>query len=511
MVGAQRTSSFSRASRVSPKSNARSMRSRRPHTVAKQGKARFMAGYIFSAELVDQLKRNPAHEVLRDLGKAARDANILNTPAFKKLIGYLTDVADGRDRREPQTAVSGTHRPQPRLRVLITEAFKEFGDLTWFRINKIANNARLPLKGQFTRMAASVGRLAEDDLDAMLCALVNDAADKKLLRLLNENGGRIHNCGLELFSRLAYLLRPDLFFLLPLPWADASGCLKYIGDDLRKYCAICRTLRTICDTVNFPQEVRASLFDRAVQMDPMHPTLETAINQSIGGALAWANMLEPGEAYSPAPTKGVEEITMPVEVAGAAIRVRRGTTALRNTLLRMYRECAISGECPKDLLEVAYIAPYPAGDVHSPRNAILLRSDLHTLWDLNLIGVHPESLEIHLHDRLRGTYCEQFAGKTLTAVVAAENARLDAAALRDRWSHFAARQKKRSKRGGESARSGADAASTDSKSTPAIDLESKDVEIQILNEAEPRRSGSSGIWRVPGQTRPVSNAAPGPA
>jgi len=463
-----------------------------------------MAGYIFSAELVDQLKRNPAHEVLRDLGRAARDANLLGTPSFKKLIGYLTDVADGRDRREPQAAVSGTHRPQPRLRVLISEAFKEFGDLTWFRINKIANNARLPLKGQFTRMAASVGRLAESDLDAIICALVNDAADKKMLRLLNERGGRIRNCGLELFSRLAYLLRPDLFFLLPLPWADASGCLKHIGDDLRKYCAVCRTLRGICDTVGFPQEVRASLFDRAVQMDPMHPTLESAISQSIGGALAWANNLDPGEAYTPAPTKGVEEITMPVEVAGPAIRVRRGTTSLRNTLLRMYRECAISGKCPRDLLEVAYIAPYPAGDVHSPRNAVLLRSDLHTLWDLNLIAVHPESFEVHLHERLRGSYCEQFAGKPLAA--AADGSRLDAAALRERWHHFAARNVKRRRSAGKHVE---EAAEAQDGTKAAIDLESKEVEIQILNELEPKRSGSSGIWRSPGQTpKPSSSIAP---
>ncbi len=48
-----------------------------------------MAGYIFSAELVDQLRRNPIHEVLRDLGTHARDANLLGSPAFKKLIGYL--------------------------------------------------------------------------------------------------------------------------------------------------------------------------------------------------------------------------------------------------------------------------------------------------------------------------------------------------------------------------------------------------------------------------------------
>jgi hypothetical protein len=458
-----------------------------------------MAGYIFSAELVDQLKRNPIHEVLRDLGRAARDANLLNSPEFKKLFGYLTDVADGRDRREPQVAVAGTHRPQPRLRVLINAAFREFGDLTWFRINKIASAARLPLKGQFTRMAASVGRLSEDDLESLICALVDDSADKRLLRLLNERGGRIRNCGLELFSRLSYLLRPDLYFLLPLPWADESGCLKHVGDDLRKYCALCRTLRDICDSVGFPQEARAPLFDRAVQMTPIHATLAKAIHESIGSALAWANTLEAGEAWSPAPSKGIDEIAMPVETAGPAIRVRRGTVTLRNTLLRMYRQCAISGACPKDLLEVAYISPYPDGDVHSPRNALLLRSDLHTLWDLNLIAVHPETFEVHLHDKLRSSYCEQFAGKKLTE--GNDGSRLDTAALLDRWSHFVANQKKRKREPEQRA----NVPSESPRPAAAIDLESKDVEIQVLNETDSKRSGSSGIWRSPGQ---LQKAAP---
>ncbi len=395
--------------------------------------------------------------------------------------------------------------------MLIHEAFREFGDLTWFRINKIANNSRLPLKGQFMRMAASVGRLNELDLEEIVTALVNDAPDKKLLRMLNERGGRIRNCGLELFTRLAYLFRPDMFFLLPVPWADASGCLKFIRDDLRKYCGLCRTLREICDTVGFPPEIRAMLFDRAVQMDPIHATLEGAINQSIGGALSWVNVLQPGEAYSPAPTKGVDEIAMPVEAASAAIRVRRGTTNLRNTLLRMYHNhCAVCGACPRDLLEVAYLAPYPAGDVHSPRNAILLRSDLHTLWDVNLIGIEPETMELHLHSRLRGTYCEQFAGKKIDA--AADPSRIDVTALRERWAHFQQANQKR-QRGGramDAERVPSDIAPQEDK--PFVDLESKDVEIQILNDAtEPKRSGSSGIWRSPGASALAKPNRPAPA
>jgi len=463
-----------------------------------------MAGFIFSKDLVDSLRRTPMHEVLRDLGASARDVHLLESPEFRKLVGYLTEVADGRDRREPMTDVPGPHRPAPRLRVLINHAFGEYGDLTWFRLNKIANNSRLPLTGCFPRMAASVGRLGEEDLAELVAALVSDAPDKKLLKLLNERGGRIRNCGLELFTRLAYLFRPDLYFLIPKTWGEQSGCLKFINDDLRKYCAVCRTLRTICDEVGFPPDVRATLFDRAVQMDPMHPTLESAITRLIGGALAWANVLDPNEAYTPGVT-GEDQIAMPLEVASQAIRVRRGDGRLRAQLIRMYRgECAIAGKTPKDLLEVAYIAPYPAGDVHSLRNAILLRADLHTLWDLNLIGVEPETMQVHIAQPLAGSFYEMFDGVKLSG--RSDGAGFDRIALKERWSHFKANAKKKGK---STSASASDAGAAAAESTPAEGKAKPTPEIEVLGELTPKKSsGASGIWRSP--STPASPSAPGP-
>lgn len=461
-----------------------------------------MAGYIFSAELVDQFRRNPMHEALRDLGSAARDVNLLGTPEFRKLLGYLTEHADGRDRREPAVDVPGSPRPQPRLRALINNAFGEYGDLTWFRLNKIANTSHLPLKGMFSRMAASIGRISCENIEYLVAALVSDAPDRKLLRLLNREGGRIRNAGLECFTRLTYLFRPDLYFVIPRSWGEQSGCLKFIGHDMRKYCALCRTLRNICDDVGFPSEVRATLFDQAVRMTPMHPKLEAAVNASIGGALAWANVLEPGEGYAPGQDR--EEIAMPLEVAATAIRVRRGDTHLRSQLRRFYHNrCAISGDCPADLLEVAYIAPYPAGDVHSPRNAILLRSDLHTLWDLNLIAADPDSLEVAIGDRLTGTYYETFAGRTFFP--RADAARMDKAALRERWNVFLAAQKKTT---GDAA-AGRKETPTEVKPEPKpTPVARQKVAIDVVNELEPQRSNASGIWRSPKATGATTAAAP---
>ena len=105
---------------------------------------------------------------------------------------------------------------------------------------------------------------------------------------------------------------------------------------------------------------------------------------------------------------------MPFEFAGSVILARRGHRQLRNSLLRAYSSsCAITGKCIKDLLEVAHISPFPESDVNAANNAIILRSDIHTLWDLNLIAINPEDLTVYVAKKLRGSIYENLAGRTL--------------------------------------------------------------------------------------------------
>ena len=42
------------------------------------------------------------------------------------------------------------------------------------------------------------------------------------------------------------------------------------------------------------------------------------------------------------------------------------------------------------VLEAAHIKPYGASGPHDPRNGLLLRSDLHTLFDRGYVTVTPE-------------------------------------------------------------------------------------------------------------------------
>lgn len=85
----------------------------------------------------------------------------------------------------------------------------------------------------------------------------------------------------------------------------------------------------------------------------------------------------------------------------ASIVVRRGQRAFREDLLVAYeRKCAFSEVALKDVLEAAHIRPYLGEKSNDVTNGLLLRADLHTLFDLGLIGVNPETWNIILSARV---------------------------------------------------------------------------------------------------------------
>lgn len=81
------------------------------------------------------------------------------------------------------------------------------------------------------------------------------------------------------------------------------------------------------------------------------------------------------------------------------IVARRGQKKFRNSLLKAYKNtCAVTGCQFEEILEAAHIVPYSeSGEVLSiVSNGILLRADLHTLFDLNLLKIHPKTLRVEL-------------------------------------------------------------------------------------------------------------------
>ncbi len=100
---------------------------------------------------------------------------------------------------------------------------------------------------------------------------------------------------------------------------------------------------------------------------------------------------------------------------------RLGQGAFRVLVTDAYqRRCAITGEKTLPVLEAAHIKPYAVGGQHRINNGLLLRSDLHKLFDCGYITVTLE-LRIEVSSRLRqdwhnGREYYAYHGKELTVL-----------------------------------------------------------------------------------------------
>jgi putative restriction endonuclease len=72
------------------------------------------------------------------------------------------------------------------------------------------------------------------------------------------------------------------------------------------------------------------------------------------------------------------------------IRPRLGQGAFRVLVTDLYdRRCAVTRERTLPALEAAHIRPYGEGGEHEPQNGLLLRRDIHSLFDAGYVTVTP--------------------------------------------------------------------------------------------------------------------------
>jgi predicted restriction endonuclease len=115
------------------------------------------------------------------------------------------------------------------------------------------------------------------------------------------------------------------------------------------------------------------------------------------------------------------------------IKARRGQQKFRNALRARYGDrCMITGCQLMDVVEAAHIKPHRGQQDDHPANGLLLRADLHTLYDLDFIGIEPETLTVRVHpDAVTAGY-GQWDGKKL--LCGDQQPSVEALALR--WEHF---------------------------------------------------------------------------
>lgn len=93
-----------------------------------------------------------------------------------------------------------------------------------------------------------------------------------------------------------------------------------------------------------------------------------------------------------------------------AIVIRQGQTDFRKKVLDAYNhKCAISENDVEEVLEAAHIFPYKGKDTNTINNGILLRSDLHLLFDKKLIRINQEYI-VEISPQLVNTVYKKYSG-----------------------------------------------------------------------------------------------------
>jgi len=223
-----------------------------------------------------------------------------------------------------------------------------------------------------------------------------------------------HNaiCGFAYFAHFSRL--PD--WLAWESFGQGNGCASFqeMHDRIMR---IRRGIRydaaTGSDEIGCIQLVSPTFFPPGAwipQPEDWHPRIQTPVKYDLAageGRRVWEACLAQAAALAPRLTY----TTLPLGAEPAPrygdprlFRPRLGQATFRIAVLDAYhRACAVTGEHSLPALEAAHIRSYAQDGPHEIRNGLLLRADLHRLFDTGYITVTP-ALHLEVGRRLREDY-----------------------------------------------------------------------------------------------------------
>lgn len=98
----------------------------------------------------------------------------------------------------------------------------------------------------------------------------------------------------------------------------------------------------------------------------------------------------------------------------SSVVMRPGQSEFRIKLLRAYEcRCAITGCGVDTVLEAAHIIPYRNAASDHIGNGLLLRADIHKLFDAGMVTVDETTMQVVVSPTLAGTEYERYQGSQL--------------------------------------------------------------------------------------------------
>ncbi|MEU6269249.1 HNH endonuclease [Saccharopolyspora shandongensis] len=138
-----------------------------------------------------------------------------------------------------------------------------------------------------------------------------------------------------------------------------------------------------------PSDLKSALLDKADQ---------NAI-RSVDPHKLQAMLSELSVQLPPTPSRGGGTKRSPLRGGRrqATTKVRNGQGTFRKELLKKYGAvCAVTGACPVEVLQAAHLKGFAEHETHELDEGVLLRADVHLLFDNGLLTVDPESWRVVL-------------------------------------------------------------------------------------------------------------------
>lgn len=181
-----------------------------------------------------------------------------------------------------------------------------------------------------------------------------------------------------------------------------------------------------------------SNYNRNMSIQKLDPAFFENYFKKIPGLLDrghnYLSPLDAGEAEEPetpyVPTSNDDREHVPQQ-----IKARRGQKKFRDGLIKRYSgKCMVTGCEILHLLEAAHINSYKGVKDNHMENGLLLRADIHTLFDLNLLGIEPNSLFVYFKPEILQNGYECFHEQPLKGIESDVKPSFEALAIR--WEEF---------------------------------------------------------------------------
>lgn len=187
-------------------------------------------------------------------------------------------------------------------------------------------------------------------------------------------------------------------------------------------------LREACVNFNEQHSIQEVDLDKVCpSLEEARPAVTDLLQRATHPTIFSHDEVGEDDSFSP-PARDTRRVSL------RKIRLRRGQKRFRESLRDRYGDrCLVSGCRLMEVVQAAHVDPYRGSESHHVQNGLLLRSDLHDLFDLDLLGIHPETLEVHLAPEISDSGYGQFAGRTLRC---SDSRRPAQNALAVRWAEF---------------------------------------------------------------------------